>query len=337
MNFTKQNEVVITFDEVKNGVAIAEVNSGHIMIDKSRFYPCVENSENLDFINLCLKTLADSIAPEPLCTPQFTLIIPPRFIGGEFITVPSVNKAKVGEAIKTEMKNLYRNYDELEIKTELIFSNKVKQIFFVSFINQKYLKDIHKCCSSLRIFPKNIISSAVALASASLYFKPKLKKENAIILNIKNFSSTICVLIQGKIFGGVELNYGLNVLSSKKNVRDGELNPHDIASSFLLEMDNLNIDMRRFKNQKNVESSVKNSNRNIFIRQLENIKYCIDEVDLPKLDTAFIISPELIENDDNDLLISPLFNLEEMKLDICENFQNLGAINIQRNLKNQIF
>lgn len=153
-----------------------------------------------------------------LDNPDVYIVLPEYFISMDLIKIPIMQKAKMKDALKTELKKLYFNYKDLEINSTILSKSKKNVLYSNTIVNKDI---IHNCLLATKkhnLNLKNISYTSNCIVNSFLALGNKIKHNNFIILNVLEHSSQLSYVSKDRTLCFSSLPFGYNILDTNEVV-----------------------------------------------------------------------------------------------------------------------
>lgn len=172
---------------------------------------------------------------EKLSTPLTADFIMPHFMYGvDFITLPSIKKSHLGENFKTELRNMYKNYDELVFLSNEIYSAKASVTYSVFFTQKKVLSDLRAAFGKVNINIGRFLPYGSTLVCGAMKMNSAVRKNPCLILSLEKNYGYIAAFGRDTLMGGLEIPFGIEALSDSKVMSERTLYRDDSAELLVI-------------------------------------------------------------------------------------------------------
>ena len=155
--------------------------------------------------------------------PETYITLPDYFVSVEHVKLPVMPAAKMKEALRNELKKLYPNLKDLEIKSQIINKTK-KNITYACTIIKKYLlADCTNAAKKYNLNLKNVTFHSNAVATAYQTLCPKSKHTNYIFADVAETQTHLLYASKDKLLTFQTLPFGYNLLSTKRLMSEFEM------------------------------------------------------------------------------------------------------------------
>lgn len=170
-----------------------------------------------------------------LSAPLTADFIMPHFMYGvDFITLPSIKKSHLGENFKTELRNMYKNYDELVFLSNEIYSAKASVTYSVFFTQKKVLADLRAAFAKVNINIVRFLPYGSTLACGAMKMNNAVRKSPCLILSLENNYGYIAAFGKDSLIGGLEIPFGIEALSDTRVMSERALYRDDSAELLVI-------------------------------------------------------------------------------------------------------
>ena len=163
-----------------------------------------------------------------------TVVLPASLVTFDIITIPTMSKSQMESAFKAELKNQYKNAEELKISPQIFYTNK-KSTAYLLTVTRKALIDGIRETFAKHSMPVTTLTFAPAAAAGALFeLRPKVKKDNLLFVDIKENSTLLILTEKDRILGFSELPFGQDILKPNKVVGENTIYGDDVAELAVL-------------------------------------------------------------------------------------------------------
>lgn len=228
------SNIVIGFDDVK-GLAEVFVNNGsdfrkatieQFKIDKDLIK---EESKVYDTLNLVLSAF---MGDKDLSQPDVYVVLPDYYITMDLVTLPYMQKNRMKDALRAELRKLYVNFEELEFNSSIFSKNKKQVVFSCTFVKKSILTQIASVMKRYNLNLRNVSFKSNACVNSFLALGGKVKHSSLILANIYEDSSSLISINKDKLINFLPLSFGTNILSGVRRVYESEVTDN-FAGEFL--------------------------------------------------------------------------------------------------------
>ncbi len=228
------SNIVIGFDDVK-GFAEVFVNNGsdfrkatieQFKIDKDLIK---EESKVYDTLNLVLSAF---MGDKELSQPDVYVVLPDYYITMDLVTLPYMQKNRMKDALRAELRKLYVNFEELEFNSSIFSKNKKQVVFSCTFVKKSILTQIASVMKRYNLNLRNVSFKSNACVNSFLALGGKVKHSSLILANVYEDSSSLISINKDKLINFLPLSFGTNILSGVRRVYESEVTDN-FAGEFL--------------------------------------------------------------------------------------------------------
>lgn len=150
------------------------------------------------------------------------------------INLPIINKKAMDTSLTASLNNLYGNSSDLKFNRVLASQGRQLSTYAVSAMRKDLLLNVQKTCSDNQINVTNITYASSAATNAAMTLNPKLRNDSYIILDIKEESAKIIIVVKGKTMGFYTLPFGHKILYKTRVAPEDLLFDHSSAELVVL-------------------------------------------------------------------------------------------------------
>lgn len=163
-----------------------------------------------------------------------TVVLPNSFVGFDILTLPNISKRHMADAFNTEYRLMYKNYEQLIMRSEILSATKKTTTYILYMIQKQVVEDINKTLSKYNLKVDNISFTAACLRESLGNLDSKLAKKDFLLVNVGKQSTDIVMCAKERVLGGAELPFGLNILYDDKVVNQSLVNVDTIAELLVI-------------------------------------------------------------------------------------------------------
>ena len=223
-------KLFVGFDMQNSNIRImnAEKATDKAEVEYLHFGSCIFSDA---FFDEAQKLLEDYFQRKPsLRNLSAFVILPDRAVGFETFNLPNMAKAKVQQALETEMNNLYEGRQRgKKINQFQLLQNKQYSIYGAIYFDKKLINKIYKLLTEVKVFPKMTTYSGNALLDCALNFAPRLRGKNFVFADMHADYTEIVVAGKGKTQGVATIPHGSALLRSEKVESEYMLTDHQMG------------------------------------------------------------------------------------------------------------
>jgi len=163
-----------------------------------------------------------------------TVVLPVPLVSFDIITIPTMSKSQMESAFKAEVKNQYKNAEELTISSQIFYTNKKSTAYLLTVTRKKLIDGIRETFAK-HAMPVTTFTFAPASAAGALFeLRPKVKKDNLLFVDIKENSTLLILTEKDRILGFSELPFGQDILKTGRVVGENTIYGDDVAELAVL-------------------------------------------------------------------------------------------------------
>ncbi len=152
----------------------------------------------------------------------------------DFVTLPSVKRSQQADLFRTELKNSYHNFDELEfLKTE-IHTGKNTVTYCVHAVQRRLLSELKAEFGKLNINIVRFLPYGTAIVCGAALENAAVRKQPCLVLDIGAGASYIAAYGKETLLGGLEIPFGIEALSDNRVVSERALCRADAAQLLVI-------------------------------------------------------------------------------------------------------
>ncbi len=163
-----------------------------------------------------------------------TLVLPDYLFATDTIVLPSLNRKALESSLDVMLDTLYKNRNELEIKTEQAHSLKKNVIYSMTAFNRSMRSSFASACGAGKMVPDCITFRSAAYGDAVSMLDSKYSSSSYLMLDIKQSESTFMFVSKGRVTGYYPLPFGYKVLQRASVAAENLLIDHDNAELVVL-------------------------------------------------------------------------------------------------------
>ncbi len=221
--------IIIGFDSAcnmrvmtKSGNAETDVKVEYIQVDK-------ELCDSFNYAEMYKAGLETFLEKSAFTGGSIKVVLPDSFVALDYFKLPAVKTGKGDESLKIDFEQRYSNYAEMIKKFEVSHTNKNHIYHKVMLVMQDAIKAINLVFVDKKISVQYYTYSAVGVHNALLQLRPKMRKANAMIVDICPNHTEFVFTNKDKIRGYATLDFGLEVLRTDKIIYEHTIVHHDVA------------------------------------------------------------------------------------------------------------
>lgn len=145
------------------------------------------------------------------------VILPDQAVGFETFNLPNMGRAKMQQALDTELNNEYEGRQKgKKINQFVLAQNKQYTTIGAVYFDKKLIAQIYKLLTDVRVFPRETTYSGNALLSGALNFAPRLRGKNFVFADMHLDYTEIAVSSKGRTLGFAVIPHGTSLLKTDK-------------------------------------------------------------------------------------------------------------------------
>ncbi len=189
-----------------------------------------------EFFQKLTEAMAKFVENEPSETVRkVAFIFPDEAVALDNVRLPILRSQRlIQNSLNTKLKDIYLNYDNLNINTHLAEKNRQYCTYNVVAIQEKVLNALCSACSSNKMLADVLTFASASTVNAVSTLNPKWKNENYLFLDIKDVYSRFIFVVGGRAVGFYSLPFGSEFLSSRKCIPEDMLFDHTMSELTVL-------------------------------------------------------------------------------------------------------
>lgn len=160
-------------------------------------------------------------------------ILPHTTYGVDFVSLPNIKKAQLGESFKTELRSMHKNYEALSFQSAEIYAGKTSVTYRVAFARSELLNEIRACFLKINIKIEKFVPYGAALLDGAMKLGAA-RKNPCLVLDIGEKYAYIAAYGKDTLLGGAEIPFGVEALSSTRVMPERLLSHHDSAELLVI-------------------------------------------------------------------------------------------------------
>lgn len=183
--------------------------------------------------------IASALQSSLAALPQYSVprsaafILPHTLYGVDFVSLPNMKKAQLGESFKTELRSMHKNYDALSFQSAEIYAGKTSVTFRVAFARSELLNELRACFLKVNIKIEKFLPYGSALLEGAMQLGA-LRKNPCLVLDIGERYAYIAAYGKDTLLGGAEIPFGVEALSSTRVIPERLLSHQDSAELLVI-------------------------------------------------------------------------------------------------------
>lgn len=228
-------ESVISIDTDKEIIHLYSMQNG----DKNSINYFVVNykarpfdEEFFEKLGNILKQYRENFPAVPL--QKVSLLLPDSMCLMDTVAVPFMQKNKMDASLDVTLTNLYKNSANIKFNRYIASQNKQQAVYAISGMRRDLMTSLSSTCSANQVGISNITFASNAAVDGALVLNPKLKTASFVLLDVKEGSAKIILVVKGKTMGAFSLPFGYSVLSESAMAPEDLLFDHSLADLTVL-------------------------------------------------------------------------------------------------------
>lgn len=181
-------------------------------------------------------TISSSLAnvqkfPTPLSA---IFILPCCMYGVDYVSLPTMKKARLDDSFKTELRAMYKNYDALSFQSADIFSGKFNVTYRLIFARKELLDSLKASFAAVNVQIEKFLPYGAAVLEGASKLNSAVKKTPCLVLDIGDKYSYISAGGKETLLGGLEIPFGVEALSETRVMPERLLYQHDSAELLVI-------------------------------------------------------------------------------------------------------
>lgn len=156
------------------------------------------------------------------------VVLPNCVVTTDVVTLPNMTKSNAGRAVLAAVQNDYKNYRDLQVKTQIVGGTRQNTTYFLSAVKKEYLTELYRCLAINRLYVKECSYAANCMVDGLLSLKQNFRRSSIIFLDVRGEDTKMVICIKGKLVGFSEFALGVahldEVLKPNEVVECDELN-----------------------------------------------------------------------------------------------------------------
>lgn len=221
---------IISIDIHKSMINIIDVtanDSSAFSVNSFSYRPIPFQSDFYDRLSFILEEYVKDKTLEQ--NMSVFLVLPNECVSLEIINIPNIKKKSIQESLDVKLNSTYKNINDLFVRKDLLFTNKLYNSFLVIALKKALIADLYKSLANNKMYCRTTTYAAVTTLASAIHFRPRTRSANALIIDIKADNSNIVISDKGKLIGYYHLQFGYSILDSNKLVYENMIVNHDFA------------------------------------------------------------------------------------------------------------
>lgn len=160
----------------------------------------------------------------------FYVVIPDELVINWKINVPTLNRIKTEEAMKSELLVDLGNPKDFIVSTEQIASTKNSTTFLVSCVRRDVIRDIKSALTRVGIEAKVISNTSCSVANAVMALRTRARSGTFILADMRHNETSLALVSKKRILQYETLPFGFEMLRTDGFMDEESLIPHDSAT-----------------------------------------------------------------------------------------------------------
>ena len=163
-----------------------------------------------------------------------TLVLPDSVVAMDTLTLPTMKKKRIEEALEATLVGTYKNRSDLSINNVFAVQNKQIAMYSLTMADTKLLKAVASALKDGNLAPNIITFAANATVNAITQLNPKLKNASYLLLDLKHRYCRVVFVAKGRPTGFYSLPFGYSILRKSKLYPEELLFDHPTAELAVL-------------------------------------------------------------------------------------------------------
>lgn len=160
-------------------------------------------------------------------------ILPHSFYGVDFVTLPAIKKVKA-ESFRTELRSMYKNYDDLVFLSSDLYTGKSSVTYRVAFAPKQVLTGIKNIFSKINVTVDRFLPFGAAVIEGAAKLNSALRRTPCLVLDMEEKYSYLAAYGKDTLIGGMEIPFGVEALSDVRVMSERMLYQHDSAELLVI-------------------------------------------------------------------------------------------------------
>ncbi len=223
--------LVIGFDTVKKFVRFWRVTDLNFAEAEVREFPYKESFLSEEFFNEFRKICADYVSTLPENKQMVSyLVMSDNMVSMDNVSLPYMKRKNRDIALSGHLRNLYKNYKDLQFNKYIVSSNKQYITFILTILKKSRLTELYRAVTECKLPIKAATFTGNCLINSVLHFKPNLRKKSFIFLDIHNEYTNVAVCVKGRTAAFASFMLGAMHLTSERVLQENMQYDHDVAN-----------------------------------------------------------------------------------------------------------
>ena len=226
---TANNNMIVGIDTINARVKVMTVPGSSYSQASVEYYPFERKlMDKGDYVSI-LESVFSSFDTTMLSMSLISLVLPNNLVGFDFVGVPTMSRKKMMDAVEVEFKALYKNHESLQMIPTPIVSSKKNALYILLVVNKAMLNGMTQIFTDKKAQVRVKTFESNAIVNAVLQLRPKMRRSNFILVDIKEDNTVLAVVNKERTVGYQNLPYGYNILSRTEVNNEQLLINHDVA------------------------------------------------------------------------------------------------------------
>lgn len=208
---------IVYIDDDSRTVHIGYMTAGDINTFTEESFSYKSRSFDKEFFTNLKSILEKHSAKHPSAqNADAIIVVPDSCISTDVVSMPTMRKMQVNQALDVLIRDLYKNSSSLKINHTVINQNKQYTSFGISIMNQATLSALYAVCATCKMTPRFVINRASAATNALQSINPKANGETCVFLDIKQEKGYFSLINRGRTAGFYSVPFGYNILQKSR-------------------------------------------------------------------------------------------------------------------------
>ena len=223
--------IVVEIDAVAGVFRIMNAPGASVQKARVKEFPLSEDKLRRGQYSQALDETLPAVSPlfRQLRSFSLTLILPASLLAFDILTIPTMTKSQMESAFKAEIKNQYKNAQDLTISSQILYTNKKSTAYLLSVTKKSVIDEIRGAFARHSMPISTMTFQPVSAAYALFGLRPKVKKDNVLLVDVRKNSTLLVLSEKERILGFSELAFGQNILKDSYIVEENTINGDEAA------------------------------------------------------------------------------------------------------------
>lgn len=157
---------------------------------------------------------------------KVSLILPDQLFLLDMVTIPVINRKAMQNSLNLAIETIYKNADELNLKTYAAQRNKQTATYGLAGIRYDVCERMRRLFSENGINVSGITYVSNAAVNGAMALNPKLRNETFMLMDIKKDCTRFALVVRGCTMGYFDLPFGHSILHKSRLVSEDTLFDH---------------------------------------------------------------------------------------------------------------